>query len=38
LVRIISGRVRKFVGPSMDDRMSVDVVDAGHDALPEFLL
>jgi hypothetical protein len=21
----------------MDDRMSVDVVDAGHDALPEFL-
>jgi bifunctional non-homologous end joining protein LigD len=31
-------RVRKFVGPSMDDRMSVDVVDAGHDALPEFLL
>jgi hypothetical protein len=32
------GRVPKFVKPSVDDRMSVDVVDAGHGALPEFLL
>src|SRR3954447_21973865 len=27
-----SGGLGKFVGPGMDDRMAVDVVDASHDA------
>ena len=37
MVRIISGGVGQFVGPSMDDGMAIDVVDAGHDALLELV-
>ena len=28
----------KLVRPSVDDGMAIDVVDAGHDALLEFVL
>ena len=35
---IISGGLGKLVGPSVDDGMAIDVVDAGHDALLEFVL
>ena len=38
MVRIISGGLGKLVGPSVDDGMAIDVVDAGHDALLEFPL
>jgi len=38
VVRIISGGLGKLVGPSVDDGMAIDVVDAGHDALLEFVL
>jgi hypothetical protein len=34
-VRIISGGFVELVGPSVDDRMSIDVVDGSHDALLE---
>ena len=34
----ISGGLGKLVGPSVDDGMAIDVVDAGHDALLEFVL
>ena len=37
VVRIISGGLGKLVGPSVDDGMAIDVVDAGHDALLELL-
>jgi hypothetical protein len=37
VVRIISGGLGKLVGPSVDDGMAIDVVDAGHDALLEFV-
>ena len=33
-----SGGLGKLVGPSVDDGMAIDVVDAGHDALLEFVL
>ena len=36
--KIISGGLGKLVGPSVDDGMAIDVVDAGHDALLEFVL
>ena len=35
--RIISGRLRELVGPCVDDRMTIDVLDAGRDALLELL-
>ena len=38
MVQIISGGLGKLVGPSVDDGMAIDVVDAGHDALLEFVL
>ena len=38
VVRIISGGLGKLVGPSVDDGMAIDVVDAGDDALLEFVL
>ena len=37
-LRIISGGLGKLVGPSVDDGMAIDVVDAGDDALLEFVL
>jgi hypothetical protein len=37
MVRIISGGLGALVGPSVDDWMMIDVVDAGHDALLEFV-
>ena len=37
MFRIISGSLGELVGPSMDDGMAIDVVDAGHDALFEFV-
>src|SRR5271165_616048 len=36
-VRIISSGLVEFIGPSMDDGLSVEVVDCGHDALLELL-
>ena len=33
-----SGGLGKLVGPSVDDGMAIDVVDAGDDALLEFVL
>jgi hypothetical protein len=38
VVRIISGGLGKLVGASVDDGMAIDVVDAGDDALLEFVL
>jgi hypothetical protein len=37
VVRIISGRLRELVGPCVDDGMTIDVLDAGRDALLELL-
>ena len=37
MVRIISGSLGEFVGPGVDDRMAIDVVDTGHDAVLEFV-
>ena len=31
-------RPRQAAGPSVDDGMAIDVVDAGHDALLQFVL
>ena len=31
-------RPGQALGPSVDDGMAIDVVDAGHDALLEFVL
>ena len=36
--RIISSDLTEFVGPSVDDRILVEVVDGGHEAALEFLL
>jgi hypothetical protein len=36
-IRILSSGVVKFVGPCVDDRLLVDVIDGGQDALREFL-
>ena len=38
LLRIISGSLGELVGPGVDDGMAINVVDAGHDALLEFVL
>jgi len=38
MVRIISGGLSELVGPSVDDGIPIDVLDAGDDALLEFLL
>jgi hypothetical protein len=38
MVRIISGSLGELVGPGVDDGMAINVVDAGHDALLEFVL
>ena len=38
MVQIISGSLGKLVGPSVDDGMAIDLVEAGHDALLEFVL
>jgi hypothetical protein len=35
--RIISGCLSELVGPSVDDRMLIDIVDPGHDALLELV-
>ena len=32
------GNLGELMGPSVDDWMAIDVVDAGHDALLEFVL
>lgn len=37
MVRIILGGLGEFVGPGVDDGMVIDVVNAGHDALFEFV-
>ena len=34
----VIGGLGKLVGPSVDDGMAIDVVDAGHDAVLEFVL
>jgi hypothetical protein len=31
-------RLGELVGPGVDDRMAINVVDAGHDSLLEFVL
>src|SRR5208337_3610364 len=36
-VRIISSGLVEFIGPSMDDGVSVEVVDCGHGAVLELL-
>ena len=38
LVRIISGALGKSVGPCVDDRVAIDVVDTSHDAFLELVL
>jgi hypothetical protein len=38
MVRIITGDLGQLVGPGVDDGMPVGVVDAGDDALLEFVL
>jgi hypothetical protein len=38
MVRIISGSLGEFIGPSVDDWVAIDVIDAGHNALLEFVL
>ena len=37
MVRIISGGLGELIGPGVDDWTAIDVVDAGHDALFEFV-
>jgi hypothetical protein len=37
IISVISGGLGELVGPSVDNRMSVDIADAGHDALLEIL-
>src|SRR5579862_6366549 len=37
MVRIISGSLGEFIGPGVDDRMAIDVIDTGDDALLEFV-
>ena len=34
----LSADLGELVGPGVEDGMAVDVVDAGHDALLEFVL
>src|ERR1700716_210285 len=36
--RIISGGLGELVGPGVVDRMAIDVLDTGHDALLELVL
>src|SRR5438552_1915473 len=38
MVRIILGSLGEFIGPSVDDWVAIDVIDAGDDALLEFML
>ena len=38
MVRIILGGLGEFIGPSVDDWVAIDVIDAGDDALLEFML
>ncbi len=38
MVRIISGSLGELIRPGMNDWMAIGVVDAGHDALLEFVL
>lgn len=37
VVRIISGGLGELVGPRVDDWMPINVVNPGHDALPELV-
>jgi hypothetical protein len=37
MIRIISGGIGELVGPSVDDGIAIDVVNAGHDAPLEFV-
>jgi hypothetical protein len=37
MVRIISGGLGEFVGPGVDNRVSIDVLDPTHDAFFEFV-
>jgi hypothetical protein len=37
MVRIISGNLGELIGPGVDDWMTIDVVDAGHDAFLEVV-
>jgi hypothetical protein len=38
MFRIISGGLGELVGPCVDDRTAIDILDAGHDALLELFL
>src|SRR3977135_1129594 len=38
MVRIISGSIGELIGPGVDDRMAIDVVDGGHTASLKFVL
>ena len=33
----LSGNLGELIGPGVDDWMTIDVVDAGHDAFLEFV-
>ncbi len=37
MVRIISGNLGELIGPGVNDWMTIDVIDAGHDAFLEFV-
>ena len=37
MVRITSGNLGELIGPGVDDWMTIDVVDAGHDAFLEVV-
>ena len=37
MVRIILGGLGEFIGPSVDDWVAIDVIDAGDDALLECM-
>jgi hypothetical protein len=38
MVRTISGSIGELIGPDVDDRIAIDVVDAGHNTFLKFVL
>ena len=38
VIRIISGRLGQLVRPGVNDGIAIDILDADHDALLEFVL
>jgi hypothetical protein len=38
MVRTISVSIDELIGPGVDDRIAIDVVDAGHNAFLKFVL